>query len=99
MIPNPIEMPEKPEGIADTISRPVRVATVLNGWGRLKNPKAAMRAFALLRRKMPDAQMYMYGGDFEAGGMAKRWAMNKGLAQNIHFCGFSNTQLSQATTI
>ena len=38
--------------------------------------------------KLPDAQMFMYGHDFEEGGRAWRWASNKGLCQNIKFCGF-----------
>jgi glycosyltransferase involved in cell wall biosynthesis len=54
----------------------------------LKNPQAAIKAFALLRRVLPDAEMFMYGTDFEEGVIASRWAASKGLSQNIHFCGY-----------
>ncbi|HXH09766.1 MAG TPA: glycosyltransferase family 4 protein [Alphaproteobacteria bacterium] len=97
IIPNPIEVSEKLKEVAAIVPHPLRVATVLNGWGHRKNPKAALRAFALLRREVPDAQMYMYGADFEAGGVAARWAMKKRLARNIHFCGFlPHHELQQA---
>lgn len=97
VVPNSIEVSDKGHGVVDTVSHPVRIATVLNGWGRRKNPQAAIRGFALLRRRLPDAQMYMYGNDFEAGGVAARWAMNQGLQRNIHFCGLlSHPELQQA---
>ena len=88
VIPNPIEPPRPSGNRCDRASRPVSIATVLMGWGNRKNPQAAIKAFALLRRELPHAEMFMYGTDFEARGIASRWAMGKGLDHNIHFCGF-----------
>jgi glycosyltransferase involved in cell wall biosynthesis len=87
LIPNPVELYQQARSRCDQSSRP-RIATVLNGWSTWKNPKAAIRAFNLLLHKKPDAELYMYGIDFEDGGIASHWAASKGLSQNIHFCGF-----------
>jgi L-malate glycosyltransferase len=86
VVPNPIGVREKVGQPRE--SAPIRIATLLNGWGNLKNGKAAIKAFAFLRRDLPTAEMHMYGTDYEEGGPAWRWASNKGLAQNIRFCGY-----------
>jgi L-malate glycosyltransferase len=88
VIPNPIEVSRETANWCDRASGPVRIATVLNGWGNLKNPQAAIKAFGLLSRELPDAEMFMYGADYEEGGIASQWAASKGLSRNIHFCGF-----------
>jgi glycosyltransferase involved in cell wall biosynthesis len=88
VIPNPVEVSLKQRYCRQPTSRAVRIATVLNGWQKLKNPQSAIRAFQLLRRQLPDAQMFMYGHDFQDGGPAWHWAAIKGLSENIEFCGF-----------
>jgi glycosyltransferase involved in cell wall biosynthesis len=72
----------------DEVSSAVRIVTVINGWGKLKNPQAAIEAFYLLRREIPSAEMFMYGEDFEERGPAFQWAASRGRAENIRFCGF-----------
>ena len=88
VVPNPVEVFANIGNGCDRMSGTVRIATVLNGWQTLKNPQTAIKAFNLLRRELPDAQMYMYGYDFEDGGPASQWASSEGVATNIHFCGF-----------
>jgi glycosyltransferase involved in cell wall biosynthesis len=88
VVPNPIEVPQKAECYGDQAPGSVRIATVLNGWGKRKNPQAAIQAFYLLRCEIPHAEMFMYGEDFEAYGLASQWAASRGLSRNIHFCGF-----------
>src|SRR5262249_48092943 len=85
VIPNPVQLPQKIDGICDRLHVPIKIATLLNGWGRRKNPKAAIKAFNILKHKMPHAELFMYGHDFEKGGPASQWAANNGLSQNIHF--------------
>lgn len=92
VIPNPIEVPREAANRGHRTSGPVRIATVLNGWQPLKNPRAAIQAFNLLRRQLPDAEMFMYGCDFEEGGPAAQWAASQGLGRNIHYCGFLSHQ-------
>jgi glycosyltransferase involved in cell wall biosynthesis len=88
VVPNPIAVPGRIENTGEHGSGPAKIATVLNGWGERKNPKAAIKAFHLLSHKLPDVAMFMYGDGFEEGGPAARWASNLGLSRNIHFCGF-----------
>lgn len=64
-----------------------RIAMVLNGWGRLKNPKSALRAFATLRRNFPAAELSIMGCDYGAGGKAAAWARSQGLTDGVHFMG------------
>jgi L-malate glycosyltransferase len=88
VIPNPIFIPRQPVEVRWQSTEMVKIATVLNGWGNRKNPKKAIEAFSRLRRKLPAAQLFMYGQDFEVGGPAAMWASNAGLSENIRFRGF-----------
>lgn len=89
VIPNAVEVLPREDWIGyDRPLEPVKVATVLNGWGDLKNPKAAIKAFNLLRNIYPSAEMYMYGYDFEHKGPAAQWTRDCGLSCNIYFCGY-----------
>jgi L-malate glycosyltransferase len=87
VIPNPIHVSKGTSNMSKRKAGPVMIATVLNGWGPRKNPKAAIRAFSLLRCEIPHAEMFMFGYDFEEGGPAWRWASSKNLTQNIRFYG------------
>jgi len=88
VVPNPVEAQWDAANRFQQASGSIRIATVLNGWGNRKNPKAAIKAFSLLRRELPVAELFMYGVDFEEGGIAAQWATSQGLYQNIHFRGF-----------
>jgi L-malate glycosyltransferase len=88
VIPNAVEVPHEAANQCNRDLGPINIATILNGWGDLKNPQAAINAFALLRCELPEAELFMYGTDYEEGGIASQWAASKGLSQNIHFCGF-----------
>lgn len=64
-----------------------RIAMVLNGWGALKNPKSALRAFALIRRAIPEVELAVMGSDYGPGGRAEVWARAQGLAEGVKFLG------------
>lgn len=87
VVGNPIET-HPGASCNDPVSGQVRIATSLMGWGKLKNPQAAIKAFSLLRREIPGAEMFMYGIDFEEQGIASRWATAHGMAGGIRFRGF-----------
>jgi|SRR5579872_72746 len=87
VIPNAVEVPQQASAQSDREFETIRIATVLNGWGNLKNSRTAITAFAFLRRELPGAEMFMYGTDFEVGGIASRWAASTNHSQNIHFRG------------
>ncbi len=64
-----------------------RIAMVLNGWGKLKNPKPALKAFALLRDKFPEAQLYCFGRHYGKDDEAQQWAISQGISEGIEFIG------------
>jgi len=89
VVPNPL-----PDGIVGATERvrqydPARprIAMVLNGWGRRKNAEPALRAFALLRQRIPGAELHVMGSDFGPGERAESWARARGLAEGVHFLG------------
>jgi L-malate glycosyltransferase len=56
-------------------------------WGRLKNVAKLMRAFAIVRRSLPDATLRLFGSGLELGGPANTWAVQNGIHENIEFIG------------
>ncbi|MFZ5576461.1 MAG: glycosyltransferase family 4 protein [Pseudomonadota bacterium] len=89
VVPNPL--PPHPPQLAERSRQfdPAhpRIAMVLNGWGALKNPESALRAFAMLRRNFPAAELSIMGFDYGAGGKAETWARSQGLTDGVHFLG------------
>jgi glycosyltransferase involved in cell wall biosynthesis len=67
--------------------RPLTFVTALQGWSRRKNGTCALRAFRLLRKNVPETRLMMFGADYEIGGAAHRWALEKGLAEGVVFKG------------
>ncbi len=62
-------------------------ATVLPGWTRLKNAPAALEAFQIVRREVPDARLMMFGWDYQPGGPAYEWAIRQKLDAGVTFVG------------
>lgn len=86
-----------PNGIQDEIFHKDRdkmlntscptVATILNGWGKRKNPKLAIKAFSLLKKRVPGTRLLMFGYGFEDGGPAEEWARSGKIREGIEFIG------------
>jgi glycosyltransferase involved in cell wall biosynthesis len=87
MIPNIVEVSQEYKNQNDREEERPRIATILHGWQMRKNPRVAIKAFNLLRRHLAGAEMFMYGNDFQEGGVAWKWARGKGLHRNIRFRG------------
>lgn len=66
---------------------PLTFATVLQGWTRQKNGKAAIEAFQLVRRTHPETRLLMFGDGYESGGPAHAWALHNACAEGITFRG------------
>jgi glycosyltransferase involved in cell wall biosynthesis len=64
-----------------------RVIMVGNGWTRLKNGEAGLRAFAIARRQDPTLELACFGKDWEPSGVAERWARQHGLEAGVTFHG------------
>lgn len=89
VVPNPL--PALPIDLVEPVrsydsSRP-HIAMVLNGWGRLKNPQPALRAFAALRRVIPAAELSVMGIDYGPGEKAELWSQAEGLSEGVNFLG------------
>jgi len=66
----------------------IRIISCLNGWGRIKNPIPALRAFAALKKKFNNQiEYHLYGPDYEADGKAEHWASKTGFCDGVHFHG------------
>jgi len=68
-------------------SGPFTVASVLEGFGKRKNARTALRAFALHRSRFPDSRYFLFGADYQRGGAADRWAQRRGLSEGVEFRG------------
>lgn len=62
-------------------------ASVLNGWGRLKNTSVLLSAFARVRQALPSSELLLFGAGHGAGEAAERWAQPRGLHAGVHFVG------------
>jgi len=94
--PNPIRV--IPNGLPSTVfvlggerqppaSETVTFATVLNGWGKLKNGKAALEAFARVRAAAPNVRLLMFGDDYGEGQKAAAWARDRHFIPGVEFFG------------
>jgi glycosyltransferase involved in cell wall biosynthesis len=66
---------------------PFTFATILVGWGGLKNGAAAIEAFGKLRKIRPDLKMLMFGEGHSINGPAALWARERGWHDGIEFKG------------
>jgi L-malate glycosyltransferase len=67
---------------------PVRYATILNGWSTLKNGRAALAAFAEVRRRRPGDELVMIGYGHGPGEAAEAWARRAGVDAGVRFAGY-----------
>lgn len=63
------------------------VTSVLEGFGKRKNAKMALEAFAKFRLRHPKSRYVMFGGDYQAGGPAHSWACQRGFHKGVDFRG------------
>ena len=62
-------------------------ATVLNGWGRLKNGQVALEAFKKVHMAIPQTRLLMFGIGHGEGEQASIWARQRGLDNGVEFIG------------
>lgn len=66
------------------------ITSVLEGFGKRKNAKAALMAFAKFRLRYPQSRYIMFGGDYQEGGPAHVWARQQGLDAGVDFRGHTS---------
>lgn len=89
VVPNPVPVgPMSRNAVSPRlIAGAPRIGMVINGWVTHKNPRVAMRAFALCRQHFPQAELHLIGRDFGQGGPAESWARKQGLSNGMRFVG------------
>ncbi|SDK51157.1 glycosyltransferase family 4 protein [Streptomyces indicus] len=87
VIPNAVRTDALPAPAAPPPGRAPVFATASQGWGRWKNTAAALWAFPLVRERLPQARLVMFGRAHGPGGEAETWARRRGLADGVEFAG------------
>jgi glycosyltransferase involved in cell wall biosynthesis len=64
-----------------------RVMMVCNGWNALKNGEVALRAFAKLAERLPEAELLACGSGFGPDEEAARWWRQQRLGGRVRFLG------------
>lgn len=86
IIPNPTKISFNYEIIKSFIAKRsmslalARIIMINNGWDKRKNGKNALKAFQLLRIKLPNVSLHMFGHGSEIGGLAQKDAIPKRVA-------------------
>ena len=79
------------EWFAERVSRPDLEAPVLiavnQGFGKLKNVRTLLRAFAMILDQRPGATLRLIGPAYAVRGVAHTWARQNGLDRNVEFLG------------
>jgi len=63
------------------------IISVCNGFGRRKNVGTALRAFSMLRKKIPGLEYHLVGSGMEYGGPAHKFSLERGLSDGVIFRG------------
>ncbi len=64
-----------------------RIVSVNNGFGKRKNVKALLRAFRVIKTRVPACRLILIGYGFEKNGIAQQWASKNELAEGVNFIG------------
>jgi glycosyltransferase involved in cell wall biosynthesis len=93
VVPNPL-----PRGLLegghvraapDLSERSPRIAMLLNGWSRLKNPESGLLAMKHIRAVYADAKMHLYGPGYGPAEQAWRWAVAQQMEDAFVFHGWT----------
>lgn len=67
-------------------------ASVMHGWGGRKNGPVLLQAFSSVKKRMPDAELWLFGIGHGPQESAEIWAQKQSLASGVRFIG--NTDYS-----
>lgn len=88
VIPNGLPASPTPGGGRREADGVKRFAGIFSGgWESFRNGPTLLRAFAITRRRVPEATLAMIGEQCEPGGPADRWADRHGLRAGVEFMG------------
>lgn len=87
VIPNPVDNFALSFAKIRQVSTCPQIAMVCNGWDGRKNPQSGLIAFSKLLKKIPNAQLHLYGADFGLKQIAQKWCQEKNIKLGLHFHG------------
>ncbi len=64
-----------------------KIISINDGFGRIKNVECLLIAFNKLLKRIPSANLYLIGDEFDSNGIAQQWAKEKGLIDKVFFLG------------
>lgn len=66
----------------------IKIVSLLSGWGEIKNPKPALKAFSILRKKYKEKiEYHLFGSGYEEAGLGYSWAKENKLIDGVYFHG------------
>lgn len=65
----------------------ITFASIVTGWGRIKNSKSLLKAFDIVRRRIPGSRLLLFGEGHGEAEVAQQWARDRQLEKNVTFCG------------
>lgn len=95
------EIPVIPHGLPDEAFRStprsptpghLMILAVNSGFSPFKNVQTLLQAFPLVREHVPDAALHLVGSDYQPGGAAERWAVERLLTEGVHFRGVQSEE-------
>jgi glycosyltransferase involved in cell wall biosynthesis len=87
VVPNALKDRLFYEGERDPDLCSPKFIAVNNGFGPRKNVRSLLRAFQIVRRNYPGAQLHLIGSSYDQGEEAHAWARSKNLVENVSFRG------------
>lgn len=64
-----------------------KIISISNGFGKLKNVSSLIRAFRIIKKKVPGCRLLLVGSGFEKNSEAYNWAKKNCLTDGIKFLG------------
>jgi glycosyltransferase involved in cell wall biosynthesis len=89
VVPNGIfldEIAAAPKQKLHDINAPI--ICCISEWGRLKNLISALRGFQILRKKIPNAQLILFGVGLGSGEVVDNYCRQNGLDNGVKFMGY-----------
>ncbi|WP_456379217.1 glycosyltransferase family 4 protein [Lutibacter sp.] len=99
VIPNPVPIKLNEQEVRLLINKRIKtfdtpkIIMVNNGWNQLKNGKIGLIAFNNLRKQFPKAELHLFGGGSEIGGLAEQEAKSLDIHGIIYHGTVSNKKL------
>ena len=87
------DIPVIPNGLSENMfirskeKRDNKILAINNGFSKLKNIKVLLKAYQLIRHKLPMYSLYLIGEDYEHGGIAEKWSRENNLHEGVFYIG------------